>query len=576
MEKANKPEMNYELQIQTTSSGVGYFACVPCGEMGFETALDYLRKRPLDAFMHRHVLEMVSGFDKKRIRTMLAETPASDPVLRALFFEAVILDDSLETVRCRLDRSEADALCSHTPLIYLKWFFSRDRELHRRWTTIFESNLLAHRPLPSPDELEIGSLFRDDCPDVPAGSSVHIRDIVHTGKSSAAVDNTPLPSAAETAATARERLEAIGVFADVEMRHVASLSPIALLRSWRIDLPVRSGQLDYRLSGIQTSYGKGLSLDAARASYLMEIVERCSSFAGIGPEGVLNRETPLPAFRGTYSELQRRGIDAIDPNRLGLEVPYRDEPIYWIEGEQIGTSGSRPCRVPAQCIFLFCNLDEVSLFSGLGSTGLASGNTVAEAKVSGLLEAIERDCESITPFDPQRCFLLDTTDPALSRLFADYRYRGIHPVFQDLTPDYGVPCYKCFVATLDGGIAKGTGAHLDGRRAALSALTETPFPYPYGPRSVPEPAGLPVRRLEELPSYSAGCPDADLKLLESVLPANGFSPVYVNLTRADLRLPVIRAIVPGMELLGDFDQFSRVNPRLFANYLRLVTERELN
>jgi len=33
---------------------------------------------------------------------------------------------------------------------------------------------------------------------------------------------------------------------------------------------------------------------------------------------------------------------------------------------------------------------------------------------------------------------------------------------------------------------------------------------------------------------------------------------------------VVRAIVPGMEILADFDRFSRVHPRLYANYLRLA------
>ncbi len=47
--------------------------------------------------------------------------------------------------------------------------------------------------------------------------------------------------------------------------------------------------------------------------------------------------------------------------------------------------------IPAQFVFLFCNLDEQNLFSALGSTGLASGNTMAEAKVSALTEVIERD-----------------------------------------------------------------------------------------------------------------------------------------------------------------------------------------
>jgi ribosomal protein S12 methylthiotransferase accessory factor YcaO len=46
----------------------------------------------------------------------------------------------------------------------------------------------------------------------------------------------------------------------------------------------------------------------------------------------------------------------------------------------------------------------------------------------------------------------------------------------------------------------------------------------------------------------------------------------VDLTRSDLDLPVVRAIVPGLELMTDFDRFARVSPRYFANYLSLFTE----
>jgi ribosomal protein S12 methylthiotransferase accessory factor len=33
---------------------------------------------------------------------------------------------------------------------------------------------------------------------------------------------------------------------------------------------------------------------------------------------------------------------------------------------------------------------------------------------------------------------------------------------------------------------------------------------------------------------------------------------------------VVRAIVPGMEQLGDFDRFSRVHPRLYGHYLKFA------
>ena len=47
----------------------------------------------------------------------------------------------------------------------------------------------------------------------------------------------------------------------------------------------------------------------------------------------------------------------------------------------------------------------------------------------------------------------------------------------------------------------------------------------------------------------------------------GGVPVYVELTREDLEFPVVRAIVPGLELTADFDAHSRPSVRLFRRYL---------
>ncbi|WP_144682113.1 hypothetical protein [Desulfobotulus alkaliphilus] len=58
--------------------------------------------------------------------------------------------------------------------------------------------------------------------------------------------------------------------------------------------------------------------------------------------------------------------------------------------------------------------------------------------------------------------------------------------------------------------------------------------------------------------------------MENCLLANGFTPVHGELTRRDLRIPVVRSLVPGLEFLGDFDRFSTVNRRLFTRYQKLT------
>ena len=156
--------------------------------------------------------------------------------------------------------------------------------------------------------------------------------------------------------------------------------------------------------GGQTAYGKGLSLERARASYAMEIVERCSSFATVVNGMLTDTAQKHKLYRAPLSRLQSKERPALDPNAMALEVPYEDQSLYWIEG--VGSTAAKEgiVLVPFQAVFLFANLDEISLFSGLGSTGLAAGWSLAQAKFHALLECIERDAEAVQLYDPRRCF----------------------------------------------------------------------------------------------------------------------------------------------------------------------------
>lgn len=562
--------MDYELRLASTASGVGYFGCVPARPASFDENLARLRSAPLDDFLHKELLEMISGLDAASLEQILDMAQGRDPVMETLICEATLSVDALAGLRDRFPPERMRALMPWSPLILMKSALLEDQALHNAWTRIFEANLAHHQELPSPDAAGLPMLSYEGNGD--RAGSVHIETVVK-GLPVAEGAPTVLPTAAETAHRALDRLQALDLFATDETPHASSLSPYGFLRRWKLDISVRFGRHDYTVRGVQTSYGKGLTPDAARASYAMEMVERVSSFASIGPEGVLGRTRPMPVFCAPYRELRGDGREALDPNGLRLEVPYENEPLHWLEAVRCTAEGERAVLVPVQAVFLFCNLDEVSLFSGLGSTGLASGNTVEQARVSGLLEVIERDCEATTLYDPAGCFRLDADDPELRALLADYRAKEVHVAFQDLTTPMGVPCFKCFVVDGGGHVVKGTGAHLDAKRALLSALTETPYGYPQSLPSLPGPEALPVRRFEDFPDYGTGNPARDLRILEGLLCANGYRPHYIDLTREDLALPVVKAIVPGLEWMADFDRYSRVSLRLFQNYLEAFHRR---
>ncbi|MCU0561969.1 MAG: YcaO-like family protein [Desulfobacterales bacterium] len=569
--KAVEPALDYELRLVATDAATGYFGAAPRSEPGDAAALAYIRAHPNDEFMRRHLLRLIQGWDDQRLREAVAAAEKEDPFLLAVLWEAALFRACSRSWVLPLAADLLPGLSARTPLVYIRSHLLEDRPVHERWAALFRLNILEHRPLPGPGDRDLPAPCGANLPALPE-PRLSLKDLFERSSPDPDRSDAGEMRPAEVHALALTRLRQAGVVVGAEMRHTASLSPIGLLRTWRMQAAVRLGRHDYALSGELSAYGRGLDLEAARAACAMEIVERCSAFGSFDARGTVGYRKGHRLAHGRLSELRKDGLELLDPNELALEAPYRDEPLYWVDAQERTAEGIRPVLVPAQCVFLFCNLDEIKLFSALGSTGLGAGVSPEGARLSALTEVVERDCEGTTPFDPALCFEIETSDERLDALLKRYRDDGIHLQFQDLTPAYGLPCCKCFVVHRDGRIAKGTGAHLNARRALVSALTETPYPFPGGPASQPAMEGLTRVPVEALPNYSSGAAAQDLQLVEKLLLANGFRVIYADLTRKELGLPVVRAIVPGMEILADFDRFSRIHPRLYAAYRKFASK----
>ena len=581
------PHTDYAYIHAETLATTGYFSCEPPSSLSLDDALAQLEETPLDDFLHQHLLRALSKKRPEELRDLAATCydAAVDvftrPALAGLLLECALLLPAWREAYDAFAPFPADAmtrLAPASPAIYLRAALQPERGAVAVWSAAFRGNICGHHVLPRPDETDMPPLFSREALEKTAEEmSARAGVLAREHARMAAEHWTPRerPPAGETFLRAVDALMEAGFIDGPEMRHEASLSPIALLRSWRVDVSVRNGRLSHTLRGQATAYGRGLSLAQARASYAMEIVERASAYVSVGPgeEGsgglVLDRKLPLPLVRARYAELTARGRPALNPDLLPLEAPCPDAPLHWLTARSVDGG---EVLVPAQAVFLFCNLDEPGLFLAGGSTGLASGNSLDEAKVAALTEIMERDAEATTPFSRARCFTLRSRDPRIQSLLEDYAARGIRVQFQDITTELGLPAYQCFVTAHDGVVARATGAGLNGARAALAALTETPWPYvwaqpaPFGRASGPGLAGLPERVLEDLPDYSLPSAEANRRLLECVLAAHGRSPLYVELSRADLALPVVRALIPGLELNAEWDGFSRPSLRFFARY----------
>jgi ribosomal protein S12 methylthiotransferase accessory factor len=364
------------------------------------------------------------------------------------------------------------------------------------------------------------------------------------------------------------------VLARVPITRVYDATPL----DW-IGLPVWSAVTPLALD-LTVHAGKGPTAAAARISATMEAIERVSA------EQVDERRLRV----ASYAELRRERDGALDPELFDLPFGTRyrpDLPLSWLRGRDLLEE-----RDVWVALDLAVSPAREGICAGVETNGLAAGNDRTEAVVHGLLELIERDALAHERFtrryvegEPAPIRVLDReslpAEPAawLQQLDA----RGLHSVICDLSHDLDVPVFRAGLyepgfpgregqaATFDG-----LGADLDPGWALMRAICEAVQSHTVtvlGARDTIEDgaAGLSLdkrlflRRLttptvvQPFPTCAGELPDdrhARLRILLARIAAAGLKHcVVVDLTRADLGVPVVRVLVPG--LAAPFGQSSR-------------------
>jgi bacteriocin biosynthesis cyclodehydratase domain-containing protein len=342
------------------------------------------------------------------------------------------------------------------------------------------------------------------------------------------------------------------------------------------------------------SGGKGLTRTEAHVAALCEALERYSGIWQGEEERVVNM---------SVADLKdRRRTDFVDLHAcLGFSVrQYRkreswnarnQDPHHWIPAplpdelaidwvHAISLLDGRPRLVPAAYCY-FGHPDLRHGFCGADSNGCAAGNSFTEALAFGMLELIERDAAAIWWFNRLWQPAIDLDKFALS-LVEDLRrkYESERRTFWaiDLTTDLEIPVIAAISAKLDDrpqDIIYGFGAGFDPQSALRRALLEMDQSY-YAVAAAGADKGEGYRthrpaalhwfknaRLDEeqhlLPDRvqrSLGPTDYrsaktgdwldDVRSCASRLGDAGFDPLVVDLTRADIALPVCRVIVPGL------------------------------
>jgi len=335
----------------------------------------------------------------------------------------------------------------------------------------------------------------------------------------------------------------------------------------RIGIPVFSCIRPTAESGAITVYnGKGATVEESRISAIMEGIERYSS-------ELHNREIRL----APYQMIRDSGETVLDPNDLILP-PMADTGrlVPWVEGYDI--AGNEPILVPAHAVFHPLPPNYRQLFR-TNTNGLASGNTIEEAIFHALSEVVERDAWSLVEAcrDTGPC-VTDIGDPTLADMQKKFADAQVEVMVRDITSDIGIPT---MAAVADDVLLKdpllltiGIGTHTSARIAVMRALTEVAqsrLTQIHGAREdttigdMRKKMGYDrVKRINKywykdngtIPYDQIASSDSDdfLKDIQFVIAAlkkQGLDRVIVfDLTREEIGIPVVRVIVPGLEVFA--------------------------
>ena len=309
---------------------------------------------------------------------------------------------------------------------------------------------------------------------------------------------------------------------------------------------------------LSTQQGKGVTPLAAKVSALMESLETWTA-----------EHLALPIVRRSIRSMRGRAIDV-----RGLARPRgrldRDARMRWVEGRDLATDA--PVWVPLDAVTLDTVFGKPPVFD-VSSNGLASGNVLAEAILHGLCEVLERDAEAAwRRAGGDRRIVLDTiVDPACRALIARIVAAGARVFVWDLGSEL-LPTIGCAImedprepAWRTLGFYQGFGAHLVPEIAIARAVTEAAqtrltyiagarddfFPFDYARATDPELLGAIWDRLtapcdeptpfDALPRIAARSLGDGLAQLAE----RAGHVVVVDLTHPELRVPVVKVLVPG-------------------------------
>ncbi|MEM1573480.1 MAG: YcaO-related McrA-glycine thioamidation protein [Candidatus Methanomethylicaceae archaeon] len=359
--------------------------------------------------------------------------------------------------------------------------------------------------------------------------------------------------------------------------HKAGITRIADITGLDIiGIPVFTSIRPTAAEGAITVYnGKGHTPEVAKISAIMEGIERYSA-----------EPDSSKIIKGSYEELSK-SYEILNPNELILPY-YRQyffhEEIEWVFGFSL--IKNKEILVPAEAVFHPYRRNN-QLFR-TNTNGLAAGNVIEEAILHALLEVIERDAWSLYEIGITKSKDVEIDSNGLVKeLLKKFEKASISVYIKEITSDIEITTIAVALddeKTKDPALLSlGIGCHLVPEIALIRALTEAAqsrLTTIHGTREDTYRAGFAriigyerMKRLnkkwfekseEKVRLSEMKCFDSsdfldDINYILNKLRKVGLNEVIVvDLTKKEIEVPVVRVIVPGLEVYAlDKDRIGR-------------------
>lgn len=335
-----------------------------------------------------------------------------------------------------------------------------------------------------------------------------------------------------------------------------------------------------------TGVGKGMNDDCAKASAIMEMIERYS--------GRTYQESRI--VRNSFANLSNK---ALDPKKIIFdydELYNENAVIDFVEGYMLNKK--TPIMVPAAFAYYAYNCQLIDgkleytkggIKTVLSTNGLASGNCIEEAILQGLYEVIERDAVFSMWLNKMPTADLENfhgVNEYLDCILSEFEKKGIDIkvklIKNDIDCVYNIFCFMINKNCKNDMItfAFGCGTHSDPEIALSRAISEVgqiavslsiqrkQLADERFRRNCDEQHIATLMKFDELSqldelsflldesekidfktlhNYSQDDILTEINKLYEELERNGLDTIVVDLTSPELNIPVVRVLVPGMQ-----------------------------